>query len=329
MQINLTDSVERTTRHPLLKKFRTQNNYYIYDGKSNRILRVTAAMYDIIDLFGHKGEEEIVSTFADRHPLEEIRRGLSTLETISKSCGLFTPGPLRRRAGYVTREEVVERLKEGIKSLTLEVTEACNLRCRYCIFSGGYANWRSHGHRRMSEATALAAIDLYLKNSRNSDTVMIGFYGGEPLLNFGLIRRCCDYVKSREREDGRHRDIHFSLTTNGTLLTDDKLEYLIRNNFSVSFSLDGPQEIHDRYRVFADGQGTFEFVFPIIQRIYREYPRYFNEKILFNCTITPTANLKSLTAFFGRYHHLFTGGKLNLVSLAPGNPDFLQKNPTY
>jgi len=321
MQSNVTSS-GGTVKYPLLRKFRTQDNYYIYEGKSNRILRVTAAMYDIIDLLG-QNDEEIASMLSDRHSVEEIWQGISTLRTMAQRYGLFAPGPLHRRAAHVTREEVVERLHEGITSLTLEVTEACNLRCRYCIFSGGYTNWRSHGRRRMSDVTALGAIDLYLDHCKDSDTVMVGFYGGEPLLNFDLIRRCCDYVKSRERDNRKHRDIRFSLTTNGTLLTDEVLEYLIHNNFSLSFSLDGPREVHDRYRVSADDRGTFEVVFQSIQRIYKEYPRYFEDKVLFNCTVTPTANLNSLAEFFGQYHHLFTGGKLTPVSLAPGNPDFI------
>lgn len=314
--------------HPMLKKFRTQDHCYIYDAKSNRILRVSPAMYDIVDVFGEKTQAEIHLCLANSYSDMEIRQTFETIAAIADKYHLFGVGPLRRRVGHVTKEAVAETLKAGITSITLELTEACNLRCRYCIYSGGYSNWRTHGSRQMSEATAFAALDLYLDNSPNSDILMVSFYGGEPLLGYELIKRCCEYVKHKERERGKCRKLHFSMTTNGTLLTQEWLRFLAENDFALSISLDGPKEIHDRNRVFQGGNGTFDTVFGNIRAIFREQEEYARRKLHFNCTVTPNANLKRLAEFFGDYSDLFTG-RLLLASLVSGNVAFFQNNLPY
>lgn len=157
---------------------------------------------------------------------------------------------------------------------------------------------------------------------------MIGFYGGEPLLNFELIQQCSDYVSRCEKNDGIERPVHFSLTTNGTLLTEEKVSFFIQHNFFLTVSLDGPRALHNEFRVFADGRGSFDVVFGNLQRIYDRDPDYYHKHLLINCTIPLSNNLLALRDFFDQYDHLF-GGKLNVAFLTDGNASFENSYPAY
>lgn len=317
-----------SAKRPLVKTFRTQDNYYIYDVKSNRILRVSGAMNDIIELFPDNGKDEIVRLLSDRYSAQEIDEAFSRIKTLSQDHNLFSPGPLRQRVGRVRREDIVEQLSQGAGILTLEVTEACNMRCRYCIFSGEYEYSRPHGHQSMLLSTAKAAIDFHLAKNEMAESLSIGFYGGEPLLEFDLIKECCEYVRSCERKRETKRGTLFSLTTNGTLLTDERIDFFIENDFALTISIDGPREIHDQYRVFPNGSGSFAPVFEGIQRIYEKDQEYFQRRMLFNCVIAPSSNFVLLQQFFDQHSHLF-GGKLSLASVSPGHPTFFKQYPTY
>jgi organic radical activating enzyme len=118
--------------------------------------------------------------------------------------------------------------------MILQVTQQCNLRCQYCAYSGAYYN-RTHNSARMSFETAKRAIDFLLARSHESDHVHVGFYGGEPLLEFDLIKRCVDYVK----KSVEGRSITFGITTNATLLNDEKiLEDRLHGDFNQTVRFD-------------------------------------------------------------------------------------------
>ncbi len=160
-------------------------------------------------------------------------------------------------------------LSMGLQQLTLEVTEECNLRCNYCIYSEKYPTRRSFTSRYLKWPVAKKAIDYYLSMMREglkinpNLTPTFTFYGGEPLLNFDLIKQTVEYVNN----------INFlikpaySITTNGTLLTKKISKFLVENDFSLAISLDGPKDEHDRNRVTQNKRGTFDIIIKNIDNI--------------------------------------------------------------
>lgn len=183
----------------------------------------------------------------------------------------------RKCASAVTQEQVKEHLRHlGYKQLILEMTQACNLRCKYCCYSEHYANTRNHGKENMAYETAVKAIDLYMKGFSVTHQInpmrnpMITFYGGEPLIHFALIKKIVEYVESK------YPDFHaeYNITTNATLLNSDIIDFFVDREFSVIISLDGDKEDHDRNRVRADGTGTFDTVFQHVMDFKQKYPDY-------------------------------------------------------
>lgn len=151
-------------------------------------------------------------------------------------------------------------LRNGLRNLLLNVTEDCNFRCHYCAFSGSYEDRRSHSTKYMKFKTAKKAIDYYLSliidgmkyNPLRKPT--IGFYGGEPLLNFKLIKKCVNYIEQKYDLN----EINYTISTNGSLLTESTARWLMEHQFSIYISLDGPEKEHDRSRVYKQGNGTFK-----------------------------------------------------------------------
>ncbi|KAF5050840.1 Radical SAM superfamily protein [anaerobic digester metagenome] len=169
-----------------------------------------------------------------------------------------------------------EVLRNGLNQLTLSVTERCNLRCKYCTYSDNYSYSRGYSTDDMPYETARQAIAQYFtlvelgKRYNPYRTLSIGFYGGEPLLNFQLIKDCVEYVSATYPD----YDVLFTISTNGTLLNTEVSEYLMEKGFSIAISLDGPEKEHDRNRVYANGKGTFNDVIqnigPIIDSGYEK-----------------------------------------------------------
>ncbi|MGB7537508.1 MAG: hypothetical protein WBM17_03115, partial [Anaerolineales bacterium] len=183
---------------PLVKKLQTEDGYYAYDARTNRILRLTPAMYDILNIFDAAPENEIMRIMADRHSQEEIRHALGILNELAGVKGLFLAGPLERRSAVIDSEAVAKAVSQGSELMTLEITDNCNLRCKYCIFSGGYPHSRTHGTHSMPFSVVKAAVDFHRSFRENAKNLSIGFYGGEPLLNFNMIQQCVDYVHQCE-----------------------------------------------------------------------------------------------------------------------------------
>lgn len=167
-------------------------------------------------------------------------------------------------------------LRYGLTQLVLNVTEDCNFRCKYCVFSGAYEHVRTHSKKYMNFNVAKKAIDCYFslfnegKKYNPLRAATIGFYGGEPLLNFYLIKKSVEYIERTYNQT----KIVYSMTTNSSLLDKEKADWLMQHNFKLSISLDGPEEEHDRNRVYASGKGTFKDVMKNVSYIMnKEYDR--------------------------------------------------------
>jgi len=202
-------------------------------------------------------------------------------------------------------------LKYGLGQMVLEVTNRCNFRCEYCIFSEHYQGHSKLENENMTLETAIRAIDMYMdliekgKIYNPERTPIIGFYGGEPLLNFDLVKKCVEYAK--ERYKGR---VLFSITSNAYLLNDEASKFMAENDFMPIFSLDGPQKIHDSNRKLAGGKGTFERVYQNI----RNYARVTNSIPMINSVYDYNTDMEELMEFWSEQNEMV------LLSLSPVNP---------
>lgn len=258
------------------KCFKVNENYYMYDREQNDIVNISKKEYDL---------------------LKEI----NSEEIFEKYQALFKPylekGFLKKTALTQIEHPYTHRIQElttnRLTQLVLQVTQDCNLRCSYCFYGeGNYMN-RTHNHKRMSFEQAKEGIDYLLSHSKALETVYLSFYGGEPLLCIDLIKQCIAYINTRVEG----KQIYYNLTTNGTLLTDEIIQFLMKHNISIMISLDGNKEIHDMNRKYASGKGSFETIMENIKYIREEYPEYV-EKISFNTVLAPKNDLQCVTNFF-------------------------------
>ena len=211
-------------------------------------------------------------------------------------------------------------LKKGVGRVCLQVTQMCNFRCDYCVYSGGYYD-RGHSNKEMTWDVAKKAIDFMLDNSADIDTVDISFYGGEPLLKKDLIKKCIEYAK--EATDGRK--VTFSITTNGSLLDESVVELFLKNNGKITISLDGPREIQDRNRRTIDGEGTFDLVFNTIKKLCSKYPGLYNI-MGFNMVIDPSIEVIPIINFLEDERELFDNVS---VSVSIVSDDWIKEPLVY
>jgi len=280
----------------LIKKFRTDKRHYIYDTWTNEILAVDARFYESLS------EEGICNSHA---VALDIREAFDTART----HGYFSP-QFPQVANFTDKPAFRKALtEEGPQHLVLNITERCNLRCRYCSFSGVYEDHRSHSNRIMSDEVLESALDFY--STFPGVTKSIGFYGGEPLLELPFIRRATESARSRMPQ------ITFRLTTNATLLSDDVCRFLVDNDFRLTISIDGPREVHDRYRVTPDGQGSFHQAWDGILRLQRLDGDYFRRRVNFNVVAAFPLELPAIHAFMEACPDIFAD---HLISVASVNP---------
>lgn len=200
------------------------------------------------------------------------------------------------------------KLADGPTLLTLNVTEQCNLRCRYCVFSGNYKFERTHSDARMSQTVAERGVDLYMQRAPNQTSPYIGFYGGEPLVAFDLIQHVVAHARSKYPD----RQFRFGLTTNATLMKPAIAEFFAREKFNLAVSLDGPQAVHDAQRVFLAQAGTWQVVMEHLQYLHDYDPEYYRTNIGFICTIRDRTRFPEIHEFFAthplvRHHVLIVG----------------------
>jgi uncharacterized protein len=196
-------------------------------------------------------------------------------------------------------ENIIYHLQHKVNSITLQLTQKCNFRCTYCIYSEDSSPYqRNHSDVEMTTESAEKAVDFLFSHSRDINSVNIGFYGGEPLLRYDLIRHVVKYVS--EKYYGKK--ITYSITTNGSLLTDEMVEFFIEHEIYPMISFDGPREIHDKYRRFAhNGKGTYEVVVNKLKHISIKFPEFFR-KLRFSTVVDPLNDLQCVNNTLSVYH---------------------------
>ena len=234
----------------------------VLDVCSGSVHVVDEVAYDIIGLFEEQNREEILQAMAEKYAgqadisKEDIAECYAQVEVLKGTGKLFAPDTFEPMAG-----KLKEKTAGVVKALCLHVAHTCNLNCSYCFASQG----KYHGDRAvMSYEVGRQALDFLIANSGARRNLEVDFFGGEPLMNFQVVKDLVAYARSIEKEKGKN--FRFTLTTNGVLVDDEVIEWANRECSNVVLSLDGRKEIHDRFRVDYAGNGSWEKIVPKFQK---------------------------------------------------------------
>ena len=238
----------------------------VLDTYSGSVHVVDELAYDIIEMFEEKTTDEITAALLEKYPdradvtESEIRECCAQVAQLKEQGQLFTEDTYADKAG-----QLKQRSAGVIKALCLHVAHTCNLNCSYCFASQG----KYHGERAiMSFEVGKAALDFLVAHSGTRHNLEVDFFGGEPLMNFDVVKKLVAYARSIEKAAGKN--FRFTLTTNGMLINDDVIDFANREMSNVVLSLDGRKEVHDRFRVDYAGKGSWERIVPKFQKLVRE-----------------------------------------------------------
>lgn len=234
----------------------------VIDVYSGAVHVVDEVAYDIIEMYESKTRAEIVdeilTKYADNADVtkEEVEECIDAVEKLKAAGQLFAEDKFSPIAG-----DLKQKTAGVVKALCLHVAHTCNLNCAYCFASQG----KYHGDKDvMSLEVGKRALDFLIENSGTRTNLEVDFFGGEPLMNFDVVKELVAYARVREKEAGKN--FRFTLTTNGVLVDDDVIDFANREMSNVVLSLDGRREVHDRFRVDFAGQGSWDKIVPKFQK---------------------------------------------------------------
>ncbi len=244
-----------------------KNNGYniVLDVNSGSVHVVDDVVYDVIpvveDAIGQKAEEEaiadaVVNSLKDRHSEADLKEALFEVLELKKEGLLYTEDIYENYITDFKKRETV------VKALCLHIAHDCNLACKYCFAEEG----EYHGRRAlMSFEVGKKALDFLVKNSGNRVNLEVDFFGGEPLMNWQVVKDLVNYGRSLEKQN--NKKFRFTLTTNGILLNDEIMEFLNREMSNVVLSIDGRKEINDLMRPYRGGQGSYDTIVPKFKKV--------------------------------------------------------------
>ena len=235
-----------------------KNNGYaiVLDVNSGSVHVVDEIVYDVIALLDQGAEEaEVLEKLRESYPEEELKTALDEIHTLTEQGMLFTED---------IYENAIEHFKERptvVKALCLHIAHDCNLACPYCFAEEG----EYHGRRAlMSFEVGKKALDFLIANSGSRKNLEVDFFGGEPLMNWQVVKDLVAY--GREQEKIHNKNFRFTLTTNGVLVDDEVMEFCNREMGNVVMSIDGRKEVHDYMRPFRKGAGSYDLIVPKFQK---------------------------------------------------------------
>ena len=235
----------------------------VLDTCSGAVHVVDEVAYDMIALYPDKTADEIVAEMLEKYSgredvtEEELRFCMDDIRALVESGQLYTEDTFEPMAGTFK-----ERSGDVVKALCLHVAHTCNLNCSYCFASQG----KYHGERAvMSFEVGKRALDFLIEHSGSRRNLEVDFFGGEPLMNWDVVKELVAYARSVEEK--YKKNFRFTLTTNGMLIDDDVIEFANKEMSNVVLSLDGRREIHDRTRVDYAGNGSYDVVVPKFKKL--------------------------------------------------------------
>ena len=244
----------------MIHQYKLHGHNIVLDICSGSVHAVDDIAYDAIALYEQEKRDGVLRALAEKYPAagaDELGECYDQITALKEAGQLFTPDVYEEMSG-----ELKARTAGVVKALCLHVAHTCNLNCSYCFASQG----KYHGERAlMSFDVGKQALDFLVAHSGTRKNLEVDFFGGEPLINFEVVKRLVAYARSIEQAAGKH--FRFTLTTNGVLIDDDVIDFANREMSNVVLSLDGRKEIHDRFRVDTAGRGSFDRIVPKFQKL--------------------------------------------------------------
>ena len=240
----------------LIHKYELGGYFIVLDVNSGAVHLVDRLAFEMLDLLDENMAEKCPDSIYnlagwDRQDIEDT---YNELYSIYKSGQLFSADDY----GIYAEKMVMS----PVKAMCLNVSHDCNLRCEYCFAGKGDYD---QGRMVMSAETGKKAIDFLIKQSQERQFLEVDFFGGEPLMNFEVVKQVVDYARSLEKAHNKH--FRFTITTNGLLLTDDKIDYINKEMDNIVLSLDGRKSVNDKVRARVDGSGCYEAIAPKFQKM--------------------------------------------------------------
>ena len=241
-----------------------KNNGYniVLDSNSGSVHAVDEVAFEVIDKYESRSKEEIILELCDKYPeitADDIEEIFQDIEELKKEGKLFSEDKFK------DLQIDIKARPTQLKALCLHIAHDCNMCCKYCFAGEGeYSGDRS----LMSFEVGKRALDFLIEQSGSRKNLEVDFFGGEPLLNFDVVKQLVAYARSIEKEKGKN--FRFTLTTNGVLLNDEVMEWANKECYNVVLSLDGRKETNDRMRRTKNGKGTYDLILPKFQKMAKE-----------------------------------------------------------
>ena len=248
----------------MVHQYKLNGYNIVLDTCSGSVHAVDEVAYDVIEMYKTHGKDEIVNTLLEKYKhlpdvtKEELLECISDVEALEKEGKLYSPDAYEELAYTYKNNSNV------IKALCLHVAHTCNLNCSYCFASQG----KYQGERAlMSYEVGCRALDFLVENSGSRHNLEVDFFGGEPLMNFDVVKRLVAYARSIEKK--YNKNFRFTLTTNGVLIDDDVIEFANKEMSNVVLSLDGRREVNDHFRRDYLGRGSYDVIVPKFQKLVK------------------------------------------------------------
>lgn len=251
----------------MIHQYRSNGYNIVMDINSGAVHIVDDVVYDVLPLLEEKKrEEDILAVLSGKYSEEAVREALSECRELEEAGVLFTEDVYENAIENFSHRPTV------VKALCLHIAHDCNLACRYCFAEEG----EYHGRRAlMSFEVGKQALDFLIANSGNRRNLEVDFFGGEPLMNWQVVKDLVKYGREQEKKHGKN--FRFTLTTNGVLLDDEVMEFCNREMANVVLSIDGRKEVHDFMRPFQKGKGSYDLIVPKFRKFAesRNQDRYY------------------------------------------------------
>ena len=282
----LVDLIPAKNHKSIGTVFRTDESQYVYDTGTGKVFSCDNITYDLFEaIFLEKDIEDLCNTYSEECIKKEINNIIDEIQSENILQASYS------EFARETDEELNAVYNYSLQSLILEVTQMCNYRCKYCVFHNYNEYYRDYSMRNMSWETAKTAIEYVSKHSGKKE-LSVSFYGGEPLINFEVMKKSIDYCEKLMPD----KTLIFAFTTNLSLMDKEKADYFAKHNCYIMCSLDGPQYIHDAYRVGTRGEGTYNKTLLGLRTLLDAYGTKAVSNISFNVVVCPPYSRKKLNA---------------------------------
>ncbi len=240
-----------------IHRFKQGDLYIVLDVNSGGVHVVDKIVYDLIGLLNPPLSEEMpseITKILSSYPEDELKECYSEIYSLYMDKILFSTDEYRQYAEM--------SIKAPIKAMCLHVSHDCNLRCKYCFAETGDFGT---GRKIMTPETGRKAIDFLIEKSVGRQNLELDFFGGEPLMAWETVKATVDYARSVEKQHGKN--FRFTITTNGMLLDDEKIEYINREMSNCVLSLDGRKEVNDNIRITPNNKGCYDIIMPKYKKL--------------------------------------------------------------